>query len=92
MANGDRLSPEQQALRDSAIQIVDRLGPRAVGQLDDLELADKLEAAVSASGWRELREVQADGKPLASAVEVASLPSYRAPGAKRLGVLDPMRI
>jgi len=66
-----RLSPEQQALRDSAIQIVDRLGPQAVGQLDDLERADKLHAAVSASGWRELRVSEAGGQPLASAVEVA---------------------
>lgn len=66
-----RLSPEQQALRHSAAQIVDRLGPGAVGQLDDLERADKLEAAVAASGWRELRDAEADGQPLASAVEVA---------------------
>ena len=29
-----RLSPEQEALRDSAAQIVARLGPKAVGQLD----------------------------------------------------------
>ena len=34
-----RLSPEQQALRDSAAQVVDRLGPHAVGQLDDAERA-----------------------------------------------------
>jgi alkylation response protein AidB-like acyl-CoA dehydrogenase len=66
-----RLSPEQQALRDSAAQIVDRLGPDTVGQLDDLERADKLEAAVLASGWRELRISEADGEPLGSAVEVA---------------------
>ncbi|HEX4218898.1 MAG TPA: acyl-CoA dehydrogenase [Acidimicrobiales bacterium] len=66
-----RLSPEQEALRDSARHIVDRLAPRAVGQLGDRERIDKLEAAVAASGWRELREAQADGRPLASAVEVA---------------------
>ena len=36
-----RLSPEQQALRDSAAQVVDRLGPQAVGQLDDRERADE---------------------------------------------------
>ena len=66
-----RLSPEQQALRDSAAQIVDRLGPRAVGQLGDLERADKLEAAILASGWREMRVSEAGGEPLASAVEVA---------------------
>jgi alkylation response protein AidB-like acyl-CoA dehydrogenase len=66
-----RLSPEQQALRDSAAQIVDRLGPRAVGQLGDRERADKLEAAVLASGWRGLRVSEADGQPLASVVEAA---------------------
>jgi alkylation response protein AidB-like acyl-CoA dehydrogenase len=66
-----RLSPEQQALRASVVQVVDRLGPRAVGQLDDLERADKLDAAVGASGWRELRVAEDDGAPLASAVEVA---------------------
>lgn len=66
-----RLTPEQQALRDSAAQVVDRLGPGAVGQLDDQERADKLEAAVSASGWRELRDSEDGGEPLASVVEVA---------------------
>ena len=50
-----RLSPEQQALRDSAAQVVDRLGPQTVGQLDDGERTEKLDAAIAASGWRELR-------------------------------------
>ena len=36
-----RLSAEQQALRDSAAQVADRLGPRVVAQLDDLERADE---------------------------------------------------
>jgi alkylation response protein AidB-like acyl-CoA dehydrogenase len=66
-----RLSPEQRALRDSAAQVVDRLGPHAVGQLDDLDRAAKLDAAVAASGWRELRTPADDGAPLASGVEVA---------------------
>jgi alkylation response protein AidB-like acyl-CoA dehydrogenase len=65
-----RLSPEQQALRASAAQVVDRLGPQAVGQLDDVERTEKLDAAVAASGWRELRAADGDG-PLASGVEVA---------------------
>ncbi|HEX5946470.1 MAG TPA: hypothetical protein VFY82_09345, partial [Acidimicrobiales bacterium] len=56
-----RLSPEQQALRDSAAQVVDRLGPSAVGELDDAERAAKLDAAVDASGWRELRTATDDG-------------------------------
>lgn len=65
-----RLSPEQRALRDATAQMVDRLGPKAVGQLDDRERVDKLEAAMAATGWRELR-VDDDGGPLASGVEVA---------------------
>ncbi|HEY9555860.1 MAG TPA: hypothetical protein VIR58_03950, partial [Acidimicrobiales bacterium] len=63
-----RLSPEQQALRDSVAQVVDRLAAQAVGQLDDAERAAKLDAAVAASGWRELRNPEGDG-PLASGVE-----------------------
>ncbi|HEY5886996.1 MAG TPA: hypothetical protein VIT24_04670, partial [Acidimicrobiales bacterium] len=66
-----RLSPEQRALRDSAAQLVYRLAASTVGALDDAERAAKLDAAVAASGWRELR-VAADGdEPLASGVEVA---------------------
>ncbi len=66
-----RLSPEQVALRDSAAQVVGRLGPHAVGELDDAERAGKLDAAVSAAGWRELRTATDDGAPWASGVEVA---------------------
>ena len=66
-----RFTAEQRALRDSVAHVVDRLGPRAVGQLDDEARADKLESAVIASGWRELR-MAGDGRaPVASAVEVA---------------------
>jgi alkylation response protein AidB-like acyl-CoA dehydrogenase len=66
-----RLSPEQVALRDSAAHVVDRLGPHAVGELDDPERAGELDAAVAASGWRELRTATDDGAPWASGVEVA---------------------
>ena len=66
-----RLSPEQVALRDSAAQVVDRLGPATVAQLDDVERAGKLDAAVTAAGWRELRTPTEGGDPWASAVEVA---------------------
>ena len=68
-----RLSAEQQALRDSVAQVCDHLGPHAVGELDDLERVAKLEAAVAASGWRELRVAEDDGAPLASGVEVATI-------------------
>jgi Acyl-CoA dehydrogenase, C-terminal domain len=66
-----RLSPEQQALRDSAAQIVGRLGPRAVRDLDDGERVAKLDAAAEAAGWRELRSAGEGNQPLASAVEAA---------------------
>jgi alkylation response protein AidB-like acyl-CoA dehydrogenase len=65
-----RLSAEQVALRDSAAQVVARLGPHAVGDLDDAERAGKLDAAVAAAGWRELRAATDGGRPWASAVEV----------------------
>jgi alkylation response protein AidB-like acyl-CoA dehydrogenase len=66
-----RLSPEQQDLRDSAARIVDRLGPRSVRDLGDAERTAKLDAAVEAAGWRELRAPGEAGAPLASAVEAA---------------------
>ncbi len=65
-----RLAPEQQALRDAAARVVDRLGPQSVRDLDDTRRARQLDAAVSESGWRELRSAVDDG-PLASGVEVA---------------------
>ncbi len=66
-----RLSPEQRALRDSAAQLVGRLAPTTVGALGDAERVAKLEAAVSATGWRELRVAAEGDAPLASGVEVA---------------------
>ncbi len=66
-----RLSAEQQALRDSAGRVVGRLGPRAVRDLDDVERAGKLDAAVAASGWRGLRVPTEGRTPLASGVETA---------------------
>src|SRR5438093_1374667 len=63
-----RYSTEQRALRAAAAQVVDRLGPLAVGQLDDAERAAKLDAAVASSGWRELRTPNDDGTPWASDV------------------------
>lgn len=66
-----RISTEQRALRDAAAQLVDRLGPRSVADLQDAERAAKLDAAVAASGWRELRSADDDGRPWASAVEAA---------------------
>jgi alkylation response protein AidB-like acyl-CoA dehydrogenase len=84
-----RFSPEQQALRDSAAQIVDRLGPKAVRDLDDTERIAKLEAAVEASGWRELRSSGEGSAPLASAVEAAIVAEEMARGLADAPFLGP---
>jgi len=84
-----RLSPEQRALRDSAAQVADRLGPHAVGELDDPERAAKLDAAVAASGWRELRTATDDGAPWASGVEVALVVEELGRGLADAALLGP---
>ncbi len=66
-----RLSAEQRALRDTAVDLVDSLRPRSVADLGDSQRTAKLDAAVAATGWRSLREAGADGGPYASAVEAA---------------------
>jgi alkylation response protein AidB-like acyl-CoA dehydrogenase len=64
-----RFSSEQEALRDAATRLIDRLGPRSVGEVGEPERSEKLDAAVAASGWRELRTDRGEGSPLASGVE-----------------------
>jgi alkylation response protein AidB-like acyl-CoA dehydrogenase len=84
-----RLSPEQRALQDSVAQVVGRLGPQAVGQLDDVERRAKLDAAVAAAGWRELRTATDDGSPWASAVEAAIVAEELARGLADAAYLGP---
>ncbi len=84
-----RFSSEQVALRDSVVQVVDRLGAKAVGQLDDAERAAKLDAAVAASGWRELRTADDDGAPWATAVEVAIVADELARGVADTAFVGP---
>jgi alkylation response protein AidB-like acyl-CoA dehydrogenase len=84
-----RLSPEQVALRDSAAQVVNRLGPGTVAQLDDAERAGKLDAAVAAAGWRELRTATDAGNPWASAVEVAVIAEELGRGLADTAFLGP---
>jgi alkylation response protein AidB-like acyl-CoA dehydrogenase len=84
-----RLSPEQVALRDSAAQVVDRLGPATVARLDDAERAGKLDAAVAAAGWRELRTATGDGNPWATAVEVALIAEELGRGLADAAFLGP---
>ena len=84
-----RYSPEQVALRDSVAQVVSRLGPRSVGDLANAERTAKLDAAVEASGWRELRIAGEDGGPWASAVEVAIVAEELARGLADVRFLGP---
>ncbi len=49
-----RLSVEQRALQDAAARLASDLGPKTVADLDDAERRAKLDAAVEATGWREL--------------------------------------
>jgi alkylation response protein AidB-like acyl-CoA dehydrogenase len=85
-----RLSPEQRALRDAAAQLVDRLGPGSVAALDDSERVAKLDAAVAAAGWRELRAPDEDGNPFTSAVEAALVAEELARGLADVAYLGPV--
>jgi hypothetical protein len=84
-----RLSSEQVALAESVAQAVDRLGPGTVRGLDDVERVAKLDAAVAASGWRELRDPTDGPTPLASGVEVAIVAEELARGLADVAFLGP---
>ena len=85
-----RFSAEQRALRDSVAQLVDRLRPDSVRSLDDAERVAKLDAAVNASGWRELRTADDDGAPWGSGVEVAIVAEQLALGAVDAAFIGPV--
>ncbi len=85
-----RLSPEQVALQESAARLVDQLGPHAVGDLGDAERTAKLDAAVSASGWRELRVAAEGDAPLASGVEVGLVAEVLGRGLADVSFLGPV--
>lgn len=84
-----RLSPEQQALRESAARLVDRHGPHAVGEIGVPERAAKLDAAVAAAGWRELRMADDSGGPLATGVEAMILAEELGRGLADVSFLGP---
>ena len=84
-----RLSREQMALRDAAAQLVDRLGPRTVEALDDVERAEKLDAAIAGAGWRELRSASDVGDPWASAVEATIVAGELASGLADTAFVGP---
>jgi hypothetical protein len=84
-----RFSPEQQAFCDSVAQVVARLGPKSVGQLGESERSAKLDAAVEAAGWRELRAPSGAGDPWASGVEAAIVAEELARGVGDAPFLGP---
>lgn len=84
-----RLSPEQQDLRESAARIAGRLGPRSVRDLDDADRSARLDAAVGAAGWRELRAPGEARAPLASAVEAAIVAEQLGQGLADVSFLGP---
>jgi alkylation response protein AidB-like acyl-CoA dehydrogenase len=87
-----RLSPEQRALRDSVARAVADLGPDTVLALDDEARADKLDSAIDAAGWRELRtgDPDRDGRaPYASAVEAATVAEELSRGGADAPFLGP---
>lgn len=85
-----RVSAEQQALVDSVAHVVRDLGVGAVGQLDDADRAAKLDAAVAAAGWRELRSADDGGSPWASGVEVALVAEQLAHGCADAAFIGPV--
>jgi alkylation response protein AidB-like acyl-CoA dehydrogenase len=66
-----RLTSEQEVLRDSAARLVDQLGPRTTADLLDEERSTKLNAALEATGWREMRSASEQGGPWSTAVEAS---------------------
>ena len=84
-----RLSSEQVALGESVRRAVSDHGPSAVGDLDDTARTTSLDAAVASAGWRELRAADDDGRPWASAVEVAIVAEELAIGAADTALLGP---
>ncbi len=84
-----RLSAEQRALRDSAAQLVGGLAPRSVRDLGDAQRSARLDVAVSAAGWRDLRTDDGHDQALASAVETALIAQELGRGLADTSFLGP---
>ncbi len=84
-----RFSAEQRALADAAAHLVGRLGPRTVAGLDDVERRAKLDAAVAASGWLDLRTASDGGTPWGSGVEVGIVAEALGRGAADTAFVGP---
>jgi alkylation response protein AidB-like acyl-CoA dehydrogenase len=65
-----RDTPEQAELRRAARQMARQLSATTVADLDDEARTNRLQAALHATGWAELRSDGGDGAPVASGVEV----------------------
>ena len=84
-----RPTPEQRELDDAAIRLAEKLGPTAVGDLDDVDRRERLDAALVQAGWRELRTGTAS-EPLASGVEAALVARSLARGACDVAFVGPV--
>ncbi len=84
-----RPTPEQRELDDAAIRLAEKLGPTAVGDLDDADRRDRLDAALVQAGWRELR-TGTPSEPLASGVEAALVARSLARGACDVAFVGPV--
>jgi hypothetical protein len=84
-----RPTPEQSELDDAAIRLAEKLGPTAVGDLDDVDRRERLDAALVQAGWRELRTGTAS-EPLASGVEAALVARALARGACDVAFIGPV--
>jgi len=84
-----RFTAEQRALRDSAAQLVDRLGVRTVLDLEDEARRARLDEAVASSGWLQLRTAGEDGAPWASGTELALVAAELARGLADTPFLGP---
>ncbi len=84
-----RPTPEQRALDDAAIRLAEKLGPTSVGDLDDEDRRERLDAALTQAGWRELRS-GGPSEPLASGVEAALVARSLARGACDVAFIGPV--
>jgi hypothetical protein len=84
-----RPTPEQRELDDAAVRLAEKLGPTAVGDLDDTDRRARLDAALAQAGWRELR-TGTPAEPLASGVEAALVARSLARGACDVAFVGPV--
>lgn len=84
-----RLTTEQRDLAEAADRLARRLGVATVGDLDDDERRQRLDAALEQAGWRELRTGSPTG-PLAGGAECAFVARALARSAADAAYLGPV--